>query len=99
MRQRTYPIIPVNSCISWKRRRKKPDEDILQKMISASPSSLSYKDENGDLPMQSALYDPESAPYVPLLAKEGVNYKVGGEDGRGGLLVDNEAGDNTLLLF
>ena len=69
-------------------------------MISVSPSSLSYKDENGDLPMPSALYDPKSVPNIPLCAKEGVKYKVGAEDGHGGLLlVDNKAGDSTLLLF
>ena len=76
-----------------------PDEDILKKMISASPSSLSYTDEDGEIPIHSACYNIDSIPYVSLLAKEGVKYKVGGEDGRGGLLVDNVNGDNSLHLL
>ena len=67
----------------------KPDENVLQTMISASPSSLSYIDEDDRLPVQSALQYPDSIRYIPFLAKEGVKYKVGGEDGRGGLLVDD----------
>ena len=67
----------------------KPDEDILQTMISASPSSLIYTDEGDQLPIQSAVYHPDRIHYIPFLAKEGVKHKVGGEDGRGGLLVDN----------
>ena len=54
---------------------KKPDEDILKKMISASPSSLSYEEENDlgfdDLPIHTATYNIESIPYIPFLAKEG----------------------------
>ena len=68
---------------------KKPDEDILRTMISASPSSLSYMDEDDCLPILTAAFYPDSVRYVPFLAKEGVKYKVGGEDGRGGLLVHN----------
>ena len=46
---------------------------------------------------QSALYGPhDGARYIPLLAKEGVKHKLGGEDGRGGLLVVNKDGDITL---
>ena len=81
---------------------KKPDEDTLQKMISASPSSLSYVDEDDQLPIQSAMYDNNSLIYVSLLAKEGVKHKVGGEDGRGGLLVVDPFdtnGDTTLHLL
>ena len=72
-----------------KLREKKPDEDTLQNTISASPSSLSYKDSKDQLPIQSALFHHDSLRYIPFLAKEGVKHKVGGEDGRGGLLVDN----------
>ena len=50
---------------------KKPDEDALQIVISASPSSLSYKDEHGDLPIFTATVDLDSFRYVPFLAKEG----------------------------
>ena len=66
---------------------KKPDEDTLQSMISASPSSLSYKNDIERLPIQTALCRPNSVRYISLLAREGVKHKVGGKDGRGGLLV------------
>ena len=75
---------------------KKPDEDTLQTMISASPSSLIYKDEHSHLPILAALYDPESARYVPFLAKEGVKYNVGGEDGLGGLLAQDEDDESAI---
>ena len=89
----------------------KPDEDTLKKMISASPSSLNYTDEfeyqeedeyeyeTYNLPIHSAMYHLESIRYVPLLAKEGVKHKVGGEDGRGGLFVEGRNGFKTLQLF
>ena len=68
-------------------REKKPDKDTLQKMISASPSRLDYKDDEAQLPIQSAMCHGDSARYVPLLAKEGVEYNMGGKDGRGSLIV------------
>ena len=77
----------------------KPDQDTLKKMISASPSSLCYKDFVGDLPIHTASYNTESLPYVPLLAMEGMKHNVGGEVGRGGLLVPNEDGDSPLKIF
>ena len=58
-----------------------PDEDTLQKMISASPSSLSYKNDKNQLPIHTAMYNLDSVRYIPLLAKEGVKHNVGGEDG------------------
>ena len=63
-----------------------PDEDTLQKIIDNVPSSLSCKDENGYLPIDSAVMSKESVHYVPLLAKEGVKHNVDGDNGRGGLL-------------
>ena len=74
-------------------KRKKPDENTLQRMISASPSSLSYMDKDNCLPIQSLLLHSDTVHYVPLLAKEGVKHKVGGNDGRGGLL--SLLGDNN----
>ena len=93
--------------------KKKPGEDTLKKMISASPSSLNYTDEfeyedvdddedfirTYNLPIHKAMYRLESIRYVPLLAKEGVKHKVGGEDGRGGLFVEGRNGFKTLQLF
>ena len=65
-------------------------------MISASPSSLSYEDEHGSIPIYTAADNFKSVPYVPLLAKEGVKHNVGGEDGRGGLLFVYNDGNTTL---
>ena len=81
---------------------KKHDQNTLKKMISASPSSLSHVNEFGQLPIQKALRDPHTVGYVPLLAKEGVKYNVGGEGKRGGLLLGDPAdedGDSTLHLL
>ncbi len=69
---------------------KKPDEDTLQKIIDNVPSSLSYEDDEGCLPIFSASQSKESVQYVPLLAKEGVKHNVGGDDARGGLLENDD---------
>ena len=70
----------------------KPDEGTLLKIIDNVPSSLSYQDALGWLPIYSAAISKESVHYVPLFAKEGVKHNVGGDDTRGGLLGD----DNVL---
>jgi hypothetical protein len=62
-----------------------PDEDTLLKIIDNVPSSLSYQDEDGWLPIYTASQSKESLQCVPLLAKEGVKHNVGGDDARGGL--------------
>jgi hypothetical protein len=72
-----------------------PDEDTLQKMINNVPSSLSYADDDRGLPIRSAVVSMEGVHYVPLLAKEGVKHKVGGDDARGRLIGDN----NVLILL
>jgi hypothetical protein len=69
---------------------KKPDKEVVKKMITAFPSSLSYRHSSiGRVPVHSAVCYPDSLPYVLLLAKEGAKYNVGGDDGRGGLLVSS----------
>jgi hypothetical protein len=70
-----------------------PDEDTLQKIIDNVPSSLSYENEDCNIPISSSLQYKESVHYVPLLAKEGVKHNVDGDDGRGGLLF---GGHNVL---
>ena len=65
----------------------KPDKDTLQKMIAAVPLSLSYTNDEGQLPIQSAVWGNRSVGYIPLLVKEGMTHQVGGHDNRGGLLV------------
>ena len=71
---------------------KKPDEDTLLKIIDDVPSSLSYEDEDGWLPIVSAAEHEDSLQYVPLLANGGVKHNVGGDDARGGL----QGYDNVL---
>jgi hypothetical protein len=68
---------------------KQPDKDTLQKMISAVPLALSHTKGEGQLPIHSAVWNVRSVGYVPLLAKEGITHQVGGDDNRGGLLVDD----------
>ena len=65
---------------------KKPSKQALKKMIDAVPSSLSYKNEKGQLPIQQAVWKYYTVAYIPLLAIEGVRNNVGGGDKRGGLL-------------
>jgi hypothetical protein len=81
---------------------KKPSKQALQKMIDAVPSSLCYKNEKGQLPVQRAVWGQSSIPYIPLLAIEGVRHNVGGADKRGGLLVEDPFDDhrqNVLQLL
>ncbi|GAH16406.1 unnamed protein product, partial [marine sediment metagenome] len=65
----------------------KPDKDTLQKKIAAVPLSLSYTNDEGQLPIQSAVWGDHSVGYIPLLVKEGRKHQVGGHDNRGGFLV------------
>jgi len=69
---------------------KRPDEDTLLKIIDNVPSSLSYEDRYGDIPINSAVQVKESVQYVPLLAKQGVKHNVGGNNARGGLIGDHD---------
>jgi len=79
-----------------KKKKKKPSEKILKKMIDAVPSSLSYENEDGWLPIQSTAWFLASTPCIPYLATEGVRHNVGGADKRGGLLVRHPV-DNTRI--
>ena len=82
--------------------QKKPSKQTLKMMIDAVPSSLSYYNMRGELPIQSAVRKSASVAYIPLLAIEGVRYNVGGADKRGGLHVENSYGidrRNVLKLL
>lgn len=63
----------------------KPSIEAVEKVVKKFPSTLSYEDEDGDIPIQAVAGQAVSK-YVPLLATEGIKHKVGGEDARGGLL-------------
>ena len=84
----------------------KPSIAAIEKVVKKFPSTLSYID-NGRIPIQSAaatndIAGSDASEYVPILAKEGVKWKVGGEDARGGLLLVDSSDDeenNTLQML
>ncbi|GFH44080.1 hypothetical protein CTEN210_00554 [Chaetoceros tenuissimus] len=76
----------------------KPSIEAVEKVANKFPSTLSYQ-VDGSLPIQLAAANTNGFPYIPVLAKEGIHYKVGGEDARGGLLMIDpyeNRGWNTL---
>ncbi|GFH43952.1 predicted protein [Chaetoceros tenuissimus] len=86
----------------------KPTVDAVEEVVKKFPSTLSYEDHEdsmGRLPIHTAdFYCSDDAPeYVPVLAKEGMKHKVGGEDARGGLLIsdpmDSDDEWNTLQIL
>ncbi|GFH57164.1 hypothetical protein CTEN210_13640 [Chaetoceros tenuissimus] len=76
---------------------KMPSIEAVEKVVKKFPSVLSYEDEDedGHFPIQTAAIT-DGFQYVPILAKEGMKHKVGGEDARGGLLKVAKNGCNTL---
>ena len=61
-------------------------EDEIRTLVQCVPTSLSYEDEDGDLPIQCAVYHSGGVPFIPMLIEEGMKHNVGGEEMRGGLL-------------
>ena len=47
-----------------------PSEDVLEKIVGAVPSSLSSVDENGQFPIERAVWEDGSAEYVHFFAKK-----------------------------
>ncbi|GFH61981.1 hypothetical protein CTEN210_18457 [Chaetoceros tenuissimus] len=86
--------------LGWKKH--KPSIESVAKVVKKFPSTLSHRDGRGSIPIQKAAMTRDGYGYVPILAKEGVKHKVGGEDARGGLLMINpyeNRGWNTLQWF
>ncbi|GFH44106.1 hypothetical protein CTEN210_00580 [Chaetoceros tenuissimus] len=81
----------------------KPSVEAVEKVVKKFPSTLSHQNEDGRIPIQkAATNDGHAFEYVPVLAKEGIKHKVGGEDARGGLLTIDPTDDdgwNTLEWF
>ena len=78
----------------------KHSEDEVRATIHTFPSALSLiNDQHNRLPIQSAMWNPESTPFVPLLAEEGVQLNVGGEGQRGGLLVVDPFIESTANIL
>ena len=80
----------------------KPSVEAVEKVVKKFPSTLSHvHEDDGRIPIQYAAFS-DAFEYVPVLAKEGMKHKVGGEDARGGLLTIDpyeDRGWNTLRLF
>ena len=77
----------------------KPDDHTLETMISASPTSLCYRNDKGQYPIHSAATNCLIVSCVPSLVKEGLKHNLGGEGMRGGLLIEDpndEHGSNPL---
>ena len=68
-------------------KKSKPSEDTVKQLVEGIPSALSYTNETGQLPVQSAMWNNHRVKYIPILVKEGIKYNVGGDMMRGGLLV------------
>ncbi|GFH49907.1 hypothetical protein CTEN210_06383 [Chaetoceros tenuissimus] len=80
--------------------RYKSSFEAVEKVANKFPSTLAYEN-HGRIPIQFAATS-NGYEYVPILAKEGMKHKVGGEDARGGLLkVDpkENRGWNVLQFF
>ena len=75
----------------------KPEKETLKKLIHEFPSCLECKNDDGQLPIQSAAWDEHSVGYIPLLADQGIKYNVGGDDERGGLLLEDPREDSEDL--
>ncbi|GFH58440.1 hypothetical protein CTEN210_14916 [Chaetoceros tenuissimus] len=82
----------------------KPSVEAVEKVVKKFPSTLTYRsnDRMGKIPIQWAAQSFHGYEYVPVLAKVGMEYKVGGEDARGGLLMVDPYGNwgwNTLQMM
>ena len=72
----------------------KPEKKMLKKLINEFPSSLEYKNDEGQLPIQSTVW--HRVRYLPLLAEQGIKYNVGGNDKRGGLLLEDPTASHNM---
>ncbi|GFH44076.1 hypothetical protein CTEN210_00550 [Chaetoceros tenuissimus] len=71
--------------LGWKH---KPSTEAVEKVVQKFASTLLFEqDEDGQIPIQYAATAGAGFEYVSILANEGVKYKVGEEDTRGGLLI------------
>jgi hypothetical protein len=73
----------------------KPRIEAVQKLVRAVPDALSYEDSEFMIPIQWAVHDVDSIKYIPIMAQEGAKSHVGGEDKRGGLLLEDLEGESV----
>jgi hypothetical protein len=72
-------------------------EDEIRTLVQCVPTSLSYEDEDGDLPIQNAVHHSGGVPFIPMLIEEGMKHNVGGEEMRGGLLCESLVVEQSVL--
>ncbi len=72
------------------------EEETITTIITICPEVLNTVDHYGRIPLELAAGDIEGY-FVPLLAKVGYVYGVGGKDGRGGLLLVQKDGERNAL--
>ena len=74
----------------------KPSINAVKDLIQGNPDALSFKNKDGQLPIQSAVWGTNAVKYIPILAKEGIKHEVGGRGMRGGLLLVDPVDEDDL---
>ncbi len=73
--------------------------NVVKDVIETCPQFLSSRNKHGLLPIHTACFRDSCSVYVPLFAKMGRDYGVGGDGKRGGLLEMTSKGNNTYELL
>jgi hypothetical protein len=71
-------------------------EDDIRTLVQCVPKALSYKDEDGCLPIHNAVYL-GGVSFIPMWIEEGMKHNVGGEGMRGGLLCEDPNSGLSML--
>ena len=74
----------------------KPSIETVKELVHGIPDALSFKNEEDQLPIQSAGWNHHAFKYIPILAKEGIKHEVGGRGMRGGLLLVDPVDEDDL---
>ena len=74
----------------------KPSIETVKELVQGNPDALPFKNEEDQLPIQSAVWNQHAVKYIPILAKEGIKHEVGGRGMRGGLLLVDPGDEDDL---
>ncbi|GFH46509.1 hypothetical protein CTEN210_02983 [Chaetoceros tenuissimus] len=76
-----------------------PKTSTVESVVKNFPDAMKIENEKKRLPIQACLWytSNHALKYIPLLAREGFKYNVGGEGKRGGLLTSDPSWDNARL--
>ena len=70
---------------------------IISKVVEAYPEFLATRDQHGMIPCHyKAINSKKHSKYLELYTRIGVKHGIGGKDGRGGLLVNDNRGHTAL---